>query len=323
MSPAILIAILVFVGIAAVVGAAGLLLGGDRSEKLEDRLDVLTGAKAATRGGEGQASPSVLAKPLEFRENILEKIFNKYFNLGLLLEQADTSLTYSQFLILSAVIGFGGALCAFFVGAPLYSTPLLAIMVAGLPFLWLLWRRRSRLKKFASQMPQALEMLGRALRSGQSLPHGFNYVAKEMEDPIATEFNRVAEEQNFGIPLDDSLEAMAERVPNLDLRFFCTAVILQRQTGGDLAEILDKLGHLIRERFQIWGQIQALTGEGRLSGAILLAMPIGLFAVMYYLNPSYTMLLIDEPIGRKMLAGTIVMQLLGALVIKKIITIKV
>ena len=144
-----------------------------------------------------------------------------------------------------------------------------------------------------------------------------------MSEPIATEFGRCFEEQNLGIPMEEALDGLADRVPNLDLRFFATAVILQRQTGGDLAEILDKIGYLIRERFKIWGQVQALTGEGRLSGIVLLALPPALFAVMFKLNPDYVMMLFQDPMGKKLLAVAIVMQVLGALVIKKIVNIKV
>jgi len=125
------------------------------------------------------------------------------------------------------------------------------------------------------------------------------------------------------VPLEEAIEEMTNRVPNVDLRFFATAVILQRQTGGDLAEILDKIGHLVRERFKIWGQIQALTGEGRLSGVVLLALPPGLFVVMYYLNPSYSMTLFTDPMGHQMLIGAVIMQIVGALVIRKIVNIKV
>ena len=117
--------------------------------------------------------------------------------------------------------------------------------------------------------------------------------------------------------------AFTLRIPNLDLKFFATAIILQRQTGGDLAEILDKIGHLIRERFKIWGQVQALTGEGRLSGIVLLALPPALFAVVYKMNPDYLMLLFTDPMGKKMLVGGIVSQLLGALLIRKIVNIRV
>ncbi|MDB4679066.1 type II secretion system F family protein, partial [Rhodopirellula sp.] len=128
---------------------------------------------------------------------------------------------------------------------------------------------------------------------------------------------------NLGIPLDEAIENMAKRVPNMDVRFFATAVVLQRQTGGDLAEILDKISRLIRERLQILGQIQALTGEGRMSGAVLLALPPVLFVVMLKLNYQYVMTLFQDPIGRYMLFGGLVTQVIGALVIKKIITIKV
>ena len=129
--------------------------------------------------------------------------------------------------------------------------------------------------------------------------------------------------ENFGIPLEEAIEDMAERIPNMDLRFFATAIILQRTTGGDLSEILDKIGHLVRERLQILGQIQALTGEGRMSGAVLLALPPVLFVVMLKLNYEYVIMLFTDPIGHYMLAGGLVTQIIGALVIKKIIDIKV
>ncbi len=144
-----------------------------------------------------------------------------------------------------------------------------------------------------------------------------------MADPIAKEFAQVFEEQNLGIPLEEAINLMTDRVPNVDLRFFATAIILQRQTGGDLAEILDKIGRLIRDRFKIFGQIQALTGEGRLSGIVLLALCPILFAVMFKLNPGYVMVLFEDPLGRQLLAVTIFLQVVGALVIKKIVNIKV
>ena len=197
------------------------------------------------------------------------------------------------------------------------------MLLGSLPLVWVLLRRKRRLKAFATQLPDALEMLARALRAGQSLAFGFNMVATEMRPPIGKEFSRVFEEQNLGIPMDESLRGMSDRIPNLDLKFFVTAVILQRQTGGDLAEILDKIGSLIRDRFRIWGQVQALTGEGRLSGVVLLALPFVLFITVYHLNPKYVMVLFTDPMGKKMLAFAVVMQVLGALVIRKIVNIKV
>ncbi|MFN9912215.1 MAG: type II secretion system F family protein, partial [Pirellulaceae bacterium] len=136
-------------------------------------------------------------------------------------------------------------------------------------------------------------------------------------------FGRCFEEQNFGISLEESLNAMTDRIPNMDLKFLATAIILQRQTGGDLAEILEKIGRLIRERFKLAGQIQALTGEGRLSGIVLFALPPFLFVVMYFLNRDYILSLFKDDMGRWMLGIAIVMQLIGAFVIRKIVDIKV
>jgi len=162
------------------------------------------------------------------------------------------------------------------------------------------------------------------LRAGHSLAAGLHLVAQEMSAPVCEEFGQVFEEQNLGIPLEEALENLTERIPgNLDLKFFVTAVILQRQTGGDLAEILDKIGHLIRERFKIWGQVQALTGEGRLSGIVLLALPPLLFITVYRMNPEYLMLLFTDELGKKMLMGGVISQVVGALVIRKIINIRV
>jgi tight adherence protein B len=215
-------------------------------------------------------------------------------------------------IAISAVVGIHPALM-----------PLSGLLLGILPLVWLLMRRKRRLKAFASQLPDALEMLARSLRSGQSIGFGFNMVATEMALPIGKEFGRVFEEQNLGIPLDESLRGLTDRIPNLDLKFFVTAVILQRQTGGDLAEILDKIGSLIRDRFRIWGQVQALTGEGRMSGVVLLALPFVLFLAVYQLNPEYIMVLFTDPMGKKMLVVAIIMQILGALVIRKIVNIKV
>jgi tight adherence protein B len=202
-------------------------------------------------------------------------------------------------------------------------TPAFLFLGAFLPIGWLWFKGRRRMKRFAAQLPEALELMARALRAGHSLPAGIQLVAQQMADPIGPEFSRCYEEQNLGSPLDQSIRQMTERVPNVDLKFFATAVILQRQTGGDLAEILDKIGHLIRERFVIWGQIQALTGEGRLSGIVLLALPPVLFCVMLKLNYEYVMMLFNDPLGQKMLVAGIISQIIGAIVIKKIITIKV
>ena len=149
----------------------------------------------------------------------------------------------------------------------IYVAPVGGLMFFFLPFVWLVFKRKKRLSAFSAQLPDAMELVARALRAGHSLAAGLHVVAEELPDPIAKEFRRCYEEQNLGIPLEDTLKGLCERVPNLDLRFFVTSVAIQRQTGGDLAEILDRIGYVIRERFKILGQVKALTAEGRLSAS--------------------------------------------------------
>jgi tight adherence protein B len=323
MSLQIIIAIATFGFVTTLVAAVAFMLRGNNSSSLEDRLSLLTGtSQAAKNKQQALLKESVLAETWQSKSHFIEAIVSK-FNLRLLFEQADAPLSLQKFFTVSGVCGLIGATA----GAVLHFNPGLTLMMTGsllpLPLLWLIFRRKRRFSKFAKQLPDAMELVARALRAGHSLAAGLNLVASEMAAPIGTEFGRVFEEQNLGIAIEDALETMTRRIPNLDLRFFATAVILQRQTGGDLAEILDKIGELIRERFKIFGQVQALTGEGRLSGVVLLALPPVLFLAVYRLNPEYEMALFTDEMGQKMLIGAAVMQLLGAAVIRKIVNIKV
>jgi len=323
MSP-ILIGIAAFVGVAALVGGIALTLHERPHNRIEDRLDLFTGVGTTAAVKEGLTkNQSVLAQPLDSSPGIFETLLSRFGDINLLFEQADTNLTISRLIGFCGVFAAGGIAVGIPLRVPVAVLPLVGLMTSTLPFLWLLWRRKRRMKVFASQLPDALEMLARSLRSGQSLASGLGLVASEVNAPLGKEFGRVFEEQNLGIPLDECLESLTRRVPNLDLKFFATAVILQRQTGGDLAEILDKIGSLIRQRFQIWGQIQALTGEGRLSGIVLMALPVLLLLAEFYLNPEYIKVLFTDPLGKKMLFVAVIMQILGALMIRKIVNIKV
>jgi len=319
----IIVPVATFVAVAALVASVGMFMRGTAEAGVEDRLAMITGATSGKQAKEALLKGSVLAHPLEGSQSLLWAKLAQMGNLTLLFEQADATLSPGQFFAISGVMALVGMFIPVVAGLhPSIVLPM-GLMLAVLPWAWLLFRRKRRFAKFAKQLPDALELISRALRAGHSLASGFSLVAEEMRDPIAKEFQRVFEEQNLGVSLDKSLDNMTDRIPNLDLRFFSTAIVLQRQTGGDLAEILDKIGYLVRERFKIWGQVQALTGEGRLSGIVLLALPPVLFLAVYRLNPEYVMPLFTDPMGRQMLAGGIVMQLLGAIVIKKIINIKV
>lgn len=318
----LVVLITVFVGVATLVGAVAILFRGDANPEIESRLEILTG-KGKAEGGKGEQQNNGITRLSDGNDGALEEFISRHFNLRLFLDQAAMETSVSNFIMLTAGLAGAGAVVPFLLGLPFYIGPLLAVILGVGPLGYVWFKRGKRLAKFGNQLPDALELIARALRAGHSLGAGFHLVSEEMLDPIGGEFRKVFESQNLGVPLEEAIVDMTERVPNLDLKFFGTAVILQRQTGGDLAEILDKIGRLVRQRMELFGQIQALTGEGRISGIVLLGMPPALFAVMWYLNPTYVMTLFTDPLGQKMLAGAIVMQLIGAWVIQKIIDIKV
>ncbi len=311
----------VFLGVTALVVGLATMLRGESRSKAEDRLQVLTAGGG--RGPVREERLNLLAQPLDDLPSVVEQFFSRFGNVRRFLEQADSRMSPTKFLAISGGLGLGGAALCVVSPLPVALAPFLGLMLSVMPLMLMFLKRRRRINAFSKQLPEALELLARALRAGHSLGAGMNLVAQEMAQPMRKEFQTAYEEQNFGIPLEEALENMTDRVPNLDLRFFATAVILQRQTGGDLAEILDKIGYLVRERYRIWGQVQALTGEGRLSGIVLLALPPALFLAILYLNPEYVMMLFTDPLGKKMLAGAILLQLMGAVAIRKIVNIKV
>ena len=313
MSPTLIVIGAVFIGVVLLVVAVASLLRDKSVSQMEGRLNVLTGKGSNDPAGLSELSRLVAAQRNEGKTP-LEIMLARWFNLSRLFDQADVTMSVGAFMGACVGLGVGSAALCSIAGLNLALAPIVGCAFSMLPFAWLSFRRKRRLKKFAAQLPEALELVARALRAGHSLAAGFKLVSSEMSDPIGAE---------FGIPFEEALESLTERVPNLDLKFFATAVILQRQTGGDLAEILDKIGSLIRERFKIWGQVQALTGEGRLSGIVLLALPPALFVAVYRMNPDYMMTLFTDDLGKKMLIGGVLMQLLGALVIRKIVNIRV
>ena len=322
MLPSILIIGAVFVGVVTLIFAAAMAWRDKSILQVEDRLNSLTGKGDPTDPSSLSEVAKLVAKNTDAK-SAFETMLSNWFNLSRLFEQAEVEMSAGLFVGLCFGIGTGAATLCGYLGLHLGIAPIVGLAFGTLPLLWLMYRRKKRLKKFASQLPDALELIARALRAGHSLAAGFHLVSQEGSDPIAKEFGQVFEEQNLGIPFEEALENLTERVPNLDLKFFVTAIILQRQTGGDLAEILDKIGRLIRERFQIWGQVQALTGEGRLSGVVLLALPPVLFITVYRMNPDYLSLLFTDELGKKMLISGIVSQIVGALVIRKIVNIRV
>ncbi len=323
MSP-LLIGIVAFVLVAGLAGAVAFVFRN--KDATDERLrSVIDNVKRRPRG-EPELDPDVnIVKAGAFSnsEGLTEWIRKRVPSLQRLFEQADCTIAPNALVSVGAILAGLGMLVGWMMGMPFFMLLLPGALMFSLPFFWLLNKRRVRLKKFAAQLPDALELVARALRAGHSLAAGMKVVADEMPEPVATEFGQVYEEGNVGISIEEAMKRMCDRVPNMDLRFFVTAVNIQRQTGGDLAEILDKIGYVIRERFRILGQVKALTGEGRLSGVVLIALPFMLFFVVLHLNYEYAKQLWTHPTGRRWSLYALGMQVLGALVIRKIVNIKV
>ena len=316
----LLISGLAFAGVTGLVFALASLFSDRGNNSVEDRLQVLAGKKSADESA--LTRETLMKDGLEGLSGIFKSIAER-FDLKLMFAQADSPITPETFILISGGCGLLGAVLCFVVVPQVAFLPIAVIVFGTLPLLWMMFRRSRRLGKFTKQLPEALSLIARALRSGHSLASGLKVVCDEMQDPIGKEMNITYEEQNLGIPLDIALKNMFKRVPNLDLKFFATAVAIQRQSGGDLAEILDKISHVTRERQELLGHVQALTGEGRISGIVLMGLPVAIFLCVWKMNPDYVMILFTDEMGRKMVGVAIGLQMLGAWSIKKIVQIKV
>ncbi len=320
MDPTLMVLAAAFVGVVTLIIGIGMVVLGRSESQAESRLAAFTGNSSANSG---QQADELVREGFSTATGLLSSVIRRFERLPLFFQQAESPLKIEQFLGICAGAAALGACGMMIARAPMALYPLGAIIGFALPWGWLAFRRSRRFRRFEKQLPDALELMSRALRSGHSLASGLSVVATEMPAPISTEFHNAYEEQNLGIPIDQALRNMLDRMPNVDLRFFVTAVAIQRQAGGDLSEILNKISGLVRERFKILGQVKALTGEGRISGIVLMALPVALFFAVYYLNPDYVMVLFEHEDGRKMMVGAIIMQIIGAFVIRKICNIKV
>jgi len=240
-----------------------------------------------------------------------------------MLEQANLPWSATAFLINLLGLAALGYIAGYFLGAAQGIAIAVAFGILLLPIAAVQVKRKFRLNRFVNQLPDVFELMGQGLRAGHSLANAIMLVSQQLPDPVGTEFARIFYEQNLGIKIEDALKNMARRVGLLDVRFFVTAVLIQRQTGGDLAEVLDNISGVIRDRIKLFGLVKALTAEGRLSGWVLLALPMVVFVMELVVNPKYANVLLDEPLGQYMLMGAGVAQILGLLMIQKIVNIKV
>jgi len=273
-----------------------------------------------------ESTSQILRKTASGESPFLESalaLFPQRHDVRIILEQADLSWSVGTFLMLSVGIAATFAATAGLLGGGPAIMAAVGLIGIFLPSMYIRRRKRKRIIAFEEQFPEAIELLGRSIRAGHAFATGLKVVADESPDPMGMECRRVFEEQKFGLPLEDSMLGLADRVDLVDVKIFVTAILVQREVGGNLAEILDQIAYTIRERFMIQRQVRVYTAQGRMTGYLLAGMPVAMGFMLYTMNAEYMMILFESPIGRFMLAGALVLQFIGFLVIRRIIDIEI
>lgn len=295
-------------------------------DRIRDRL-AGTSKEKKKKAEAAQAAPKSLIETEDgatgrMAVRILQK-YEVHHKLQQLLEQAG--LKWHVARLVHACMGcfLAGYLVAWLV-ADLRAFGLIAGGIAAtFPFIYVAKARGIRMHKFEEQFPESLEFVARSMRAGHAFSVSLEMLHREFQEPLAGEFRRTFEEHNLGLPLDTALQKLAKRVPLLDVHFFVSAVLLQKRTGGNLAEILDKLAHVIRERFKLRGRIKAISAHGKMTGTSLTLIPIGVGVVMFYVNPYYANFFFNDEVGHYLIGGAVLLQVIGYGVIQKIVTIEV
>jgi tight adherence protein B len=238
--------------------------------------------------------------------------------LQLFVQQSAANVTVGMLLTLSLLLGWFAFLFCLLLGFAIILAAIFGLLAAAIPFMVVAVKRQRRFLRFEEQFPDAIDLLCRAVRAGHAFTTGLDLIAKEMPAPLSEEFQRAYEQQNLGLPLRDAFENLMRRVPLTDVRIFVTALMIQRESGGNLAEILDNLSMVIRERFKLMRQIRVHTAQGRMTLYILVAIPPLMGMMIYVFNRDYIMRLFTDPLGIRLLVGGILLQILGYFVIRKI-----
>jgi tight adherence protein B len=296
--------------------------------------------RAGKTGTKDAARRSAILKQIDAMSSIgsvdavLRRSQSRVQGLQNLIQQSGARVTVGTVLAGSALL----ALAAFVVvqsllsagledvpGGALYALGAAAAAAFGasmIPIGMLRFTRTRRMRKFEEQFPEALDLLSRALKAGHAFTTGIDMVGTEMPQPVGPEFRNLYDHQNFGMPMPDALKAFSDRVPVLDARFFVTAVLIQRESGGNLSEVLDNLAHVIRERFRVKRQMRVISAHGRITGWILVALPPVLGLVLMAVNPEHRRTMFGDPLGIQMLVGAAVLQVIGTLIIRKIVNVE-
>jgi tight adherence protein B len=324
----VLVPILVFLAVSGLAFASGVVLD-QRRERARLIRDRLTAAQSQASRGERLAllRDEMLSRIPAF--DTLLRRSEQVSRLQTMLEQAGLTIRAGNLLIFSVISAAMVATAAYVVAGPLphSETVMFTCAAAGLgailPYSYAVRRRTRRFQKFEELFPEAIDTLGRAVRAGHAFTMALEIVCNEFTEPLATEFRKLYEEQKYGMPVRDALLNLTQRVPLVDVKFFATAVMLQRETGGNLAEILDNLSYMIRERFKILRQVRVYTAQGRLTMMLLMGLPPVIVVTMLIVNPSFIQPLFNDQIGHVLIAAGISLQTIGYFVIRRIIQIQV
>jgi tight adherence protein B len=321
-----LIFVVTFLIVAVLLSGAWMVATADSSQDVVRRR--MESVRKAERRGDVSIGLKLVRDEMLSSVPILHRVLLRWSwstRLREYLLQAGMAIKPAKLILVSGVLGLATQfiLSSLYKGLPGIATIAAGLVAFTLPFLFVAWKRKRRLRQFEERFPEALDLLGRAVRAGHAFTTGLEMIAKDSPEPVAGEFRTAFEEQNFGLPLRDALLNMTERIPLIDVRFFVTALLIQKETGGNLAEILDGLARVIRERFRIFREVRVRTAQGRLTAGILIAMPVFMLCVLSVLNPSYIRVLFEDPKGPIVLTVAAVMQILGSVIIWRIIQIEV
>ena len=298
-----------------------------RTIKNPDRSQIRKKLRKVTYNPKLDDAPQDIERKIVFSEiKILDAILRRITitdRLHRLLYQANAQYPVGFYIILSPLLGLALVMLLEFFGYAVYVSLPVALLGALTPFFYLKRKKLKRMRKFMAQLPEGLDLLARSLKAGHAFTTGMKLAAEEFGDPLGPEFDVALDEINFGVPVPDALRKMTYRVDCPDLNFFVVAVIMQRETGGNLAEIIESIATLIRERFKFFGKVKDLAAEGVLSMWLLIGRPFAIVGILTFMNPEYITLLFEETMGHIMIAGALIMMIIGYFFMRNIVKIDV
>jgi tight adherence protein B len=316
-------AVLFIVLLALTFGVMMFAMRRTRSEKVvQERLQAIEKSADAKTEDTSNILKQEALSDVAWLNDIMQGV-SLFTRLQRFIEQAESRWTVGQLVIGSLLVAVCGTWIATYWVPVLALAALIGLALGASPYVYLYWKRVFRFRKFEELLPDTIDLMARALRAGHTVSSAIEMISEEVPSPVGPEFRRVFEEQNFGLPLRDSLLNLTHRVPIEDVQFLVTAILVQKETGGNLAEVLDKTTQVIRDRFRIRGQLRVYTAQGRLTGWILAGLPFFMFFALSMISPDYTKLLLTDPLGQKMIYAGLILMALGAYFIRRIVNIRV